>query len=130
MATLADELLADLMDSGSDGEGDDQEDGYGQSDFSSTNGLNSEGNALIDVEMSEDDENEEAILAAKLGTKAVPEAEDGEEAKARVEKMNLADVSDVRHVASLMKTLKPVIQVSTPNPLPIQRLRRLQALEH
>lgn len=118
MATLADELLADLMDSGSDGEGDDQEDGYGQNDFSSTNGLNSEGNAIIDVEMSEDDENEEATLAAKLGTNAVPEAEDGEEAKARVERMNLADVSDVRHVASLMKTLKPVIQVSTPQPLP------------
>jgi U4/U6 small nuclear ribonucleoprotein PRP31 len=112
MATLADELLADLMDSGSEGEGDDQEDAYGQNDFSSTTGLNSEGNALVDVEMSEDDEDEEATLAAKLGTNAVTEAEDGEEAKARVEKMNLADVSDVRHVASLMKTLKPVIEVS------------------
>ncbi|KAE9980318.1 hypothetical protein BLS_008085 [Venturia inaequalis] len=115
MATLADELLADLMDSGSEGEGDDQDEAYGQSDFSASNGLNSEGNALEDTEMSEDDENEEATLAAKmgLGTTAVTEAEDGEEAKARVEKMNLADVSDVRHVASLMKTLKPVIEVST-----------------
>jgi U4/U6 small nuclear ribonucleoprotein PRP31 len=40
------------------------------------------------------------------------DVEDEDEAKARVEKMQLGGVDDVRSVASLMKTLEPVIEVS------------------
>jgi U4/U6 small nuclear ribonucleoprotein PRP31 len=42
------------------------------------------------------------------------DAEDEEEAKARIEKMQLASVSDVRSVAGLMRQLEPVMEVSTP----------------
>ena len=48
------------------------------------------------------------------------EQEDEEETKARVERMQLASVGDVRSVARLMKELDPVMEVSTLCSLPIQ----------
>jgi U4/U6 small nuclear ribonucleoprotein PRP31 len=63
----------------------------------------------------EDDETmdeAEMLQAAESGHSAVTDAEDEAEAKARVEKTNFSAISDVRSVAGLMKTLKPVLEVS------------------
>ena len=110
MTTLADELLADLMEDGSDI--DEQDEG---SEFPE----NGDSEAPKISEMDDDDEHDEAMAEADLrdaaaaGKSAVAEAEDEEEAKARVEKINFAAVNDVRSVAGLMKSLKPVLEVST-----------------
>jgi hypothetical protein len=48
----------------------------------------------------------------------VKDVEDEEETKAKVEKMQLGGVDDVRSVAGLMKSLEPVLEVSTPFPPP------------
>lgn len=96
MSSLAEELLQDFEDSGSDDhdegqngtmEIDGDEEGFGDEDEKMGNG---------------DDANGATI-----------EADDEEEAKAKVEKMDLGHVDDVRSVAGLMKTLEPVLQVST-----------------
>jgi U4/U6 small nuclear ribonucleoprotein PRP31 len=48
--------------------------------------------------------------------------DDAEAAKAKVEKMQLAGVKDVRSVASLMETLEPVLEVSSVCfPFPVRR---------
>ncbi|KFY08856.1 hypothetical protein V491_08403 [Pseudogymnoascus sp. VKM F-3775] len=47
--------------------------------------------------------------------------DDEEVTKAKVEKMQLGGVDDVRSVAGLMKTLEPVLEVSTPPPQPLLR---------
>ena len=55
------------------------------------------------------DEDEEMSGVADTGA----DVEDEEETKAKVEKMELGAVDDVRSVARLMKTLEPVLEVST-----------------
>ena len=40
------------------------------------------------------------------------DVEDEEETKAKIEKMQLGGVDDVRSVAGLMRTLEPVLEVS------------------
>jgi U4/U6 small nuclear ribonucleoprotein PRP31 len=120
MATLADELLADLM-SGSEDEEESheflEEDGENATPtVSSATDVNGE----MDIDATREDEDEEMEndtedtirAAAAAGKSAVTEAEDELEAKARVEKMQLGGISDVRSVAGLMKTLKPVLEVS------------------
>jgi hypothetical protein len=117
MATLADELLNDFEDSGS-------EDGNAQNDF-----LNDEdrdernGHAFTDeptnfqVKMELDDDEEEVEdadeeRAAQNEGRGLDDIPDEEETKAKVEKMNLGGVGDVRSVAVLMKTaLQPVLEV-------------------
>lgn len=113
MATLADELLNDFEDSGSEGEGE-QHKGFMQ-DITSppapnghTYGQN--GSMILDGDEEEVDEDEE-MTAAEVTKNAVADAEDEDEAKAKVEKMQLGGVSDVRNVASLMTTLEPVLEV-------------------
>lgn len=116
MATLADELLNDFEDSG-DEQNEDQN-GFGAHDAEQQ----PDGTAAhIDVEqgivvdanedvMSEDGgAGEEEIARLK---DAVAEAEDSDDEvvqKAKVERMQLGGVSDVRSVAGLMKTLQPVL---------------------
>ncbi|GAM88468.1 hypothetical protein ANO11243_065010 [Dothideomycetidae sp. 11243] len=111
--TIEEELLGDFADSGSEGEQENDEfgaqDGSGEGGFSS-HGLRKgpDSNGMdMDGEEDEGANDEHEAEPQKPGA----EAEDEEEAKARVEKMQLRGVSDVRSVASLMSRLKPVIEV-------------------
>ena len=114
MATLADELLNDFEDSGSEGDGE-QQNGFLHdapspplTDF--TNG-HSQKMALDEDEDSENDDEDVEMVSVAADGQALPGI-DEEEAKAKVEKMQLGGVSDVRNVAGLMKTLEPVLEVS------------------
>lgn len=106
MATLADELLNDFEDSGSE-RGEDQNETLDEASTPpTTNGTLNDG-MILDGDEEEDD--------AAMEDHSVGDADDQEEAKAKVEKMQLGGVSDVRNVAGLMKTLEPVLEVSSPN---------------
>lgn len=111
MATLADELLNDFEDSGSEVGGEDQQNGILQDGASPppVNGTAPESSMVLDGDEEdaaedEDDETSKGDLHAAV--------EDEEDAKAKVEKMQLGSVSDVRSVAGLMKTLEPILEVS------------------
>lgn len=111
MATLADELLNDFDDSGSEQE--EEANGFQPGDENGdTNGglAPAEGiEADANDDAMEDAEEEEEARAALDGSLA-----DEDDAKAKVEKMKLAGVNDVRNVASLMKQLQPILEVSHP----------------
>jgi len=118
MATLMDELLNDFEDSGSEEETAPevlQDDGVTAGP--SANGLlkkpmatGADGGIILDGDEEEVEEDEE-MLDSATANRAADEFEDEEEAKARIEKMQLRGVNDVRSVASLMKTLQPVLEV-------------------
>lgn len=113
MSTLADELLNDFEDSGSEGEGE-QQNGFLQDDATPpvTNGkaLGPEGSMVLDGDEEDVSEDEETALGGGAANGTAVDVEDEEEAKAKVEKMQLGGVNDVRSVAGLMKTLEPVLQ--------------------
>ena len=104
MSTLADDLLKDFEDSGSENAEQDEEPQDGTSTPPTTNGHSPDGMILDDDEEGSGDEDE------AMGD--LKDADDEDEAKAKVEKMKLGGVSDVRSVAGLMKTLEPVLEVS------------------
>lgn len=113
MSTLADELLNDFEDSGSEGEA--ENGGLFPEHDEATTGLahapkvNAHGGRMeLDGDEDEVEEDEEMT-----GTAEIDELDDEEATKAKVEKMQLAGVDDVRSVAGLMKTLEPVLEVST-----------------
>jgi U4/U6 small nuclear ribonucleoprotein PRP31 len=111
MSTLADELLNDFEDSDSDGGGE-QHTGLLRDDATppATNGAHApEESMILDGDEENVDEDEEMDGAPLNG--AVVDIEDEEETKAKVEKMQLGGVNDVRSVAGLMKTLEPVLEV-------------------
>ena len=123
MSTLADDLLNDFADSGSEGEGE-QQNGFLQDEVTppasglvnghgrkSTSTGQDGGMELDDDEEEVGDEDEEM---ANGDASKVDDIEDEEEAKAKVEKMQLGGVNDVRSVAGLMKTLEPVLEVGIP----------------
>lgn len=114
MSTLADELLNDFEDSGSEGEGEHQK-GFLQDDATppATNGQSQapDGSMVLDGDEEDVSEDEEAALGSSTASGAAADVEDEEEAKAKVEKMQLGGVNDVRSVAGLMKILEPVLQV-------------------
>lgn len=122
MSTLADELLNDFEDSGSEGE--EQQNGGLFSEGDASEGLLNGHNAKIrstdngDMDLDGDeeavDEDEEMM---GMNDNALDQLDDEDEAKAKVEKMQLGGVDDVRSVAGLMKTLEPVLEVSTFLPL-------------
>ncbi|OAP54527.1 hypothetical protein AYL99_10975 [Fonsecaea erecta] len=111
MATLADELLNDFEDSGD--ENNDQANGFQDgNEANHTNGLEfatDHPERGGDEEELEDAEEEVAIREAAT-TAAEDVDEDEEDTKAKVEKMRLGGVRDVRSVAGLMKTLEPVLE--------------------
>jgi U4/U6 small nuclear ribonucleoprotein PRP31 len=117
MSTLADELLQDFGDSGSEGEGQ-RNDGLFGDDDDSKAGLNGHTSTLgydgggMELDGDEEEVEEDEEMAGMNDT-AMNRPDDEEEAKAKVEKMQLGGVNDVRSVASLMKTLEPVLEVST-----------------
>lgn len=124
MATLADELLNDFADSGSE-DGGEQENGTLEHDAGTEaapkNGIrdnvgdveDNDGDEDMDEEDgASDNELEPAPSHLKMDT-----GEDAAETKARVERMQLHNVGDVRSVAGLMKQLAPVIEVSLSIPV-------------
>lgn len=116
MASLADELLNDFEDSGSeDGEqnGFMDDDAEMPADFGIQRNHDdmNEGPSMELDDDEEEVEDPEEELAGK-GTKD-DIVEDEEETKAKVEKLKLGSVEDVRSVAGLMKQLQPVLEVGS-----------------
>jgi U4/U6 small nuclear ribonucleoprotein PRP31 len=112
MSTLADELLQDFEDSGSEN-GERQDEGLFANDegFEDTKSatLRANGESMeLDGDEEEVGEDEEMGGVNDSGV----DVEDEEETKAKVEKMEFGGVDDVRSVAKLMKTLEPVLEVS------------------
>ena len=112
MSTLADELLNDFEDSGSDAEGE-QQNGFLQDSASpppsgQANGQKKANGELLMADDAENDEDEDEDM---LGTTGIENADDEDETKAKVEKMQFGNVSDVKNVAGLWKTLEPVLEV-------------------
>lgn len=109
MSTLVDELLQDFEDSGSEhGDERNEDDILGEGDGGAADGDHTTGDMDLDGGAVEDDDEEMGGMPDS-GKKAT---EDPEEAKQRIEKMQLKGVGDVRSVAGLMKTLEPVLEVS------------------
>jgi U4/U6 small nuclear ribonucleoprotein PRP31 len=121
MATLADELLNDFEDSGSE-----QGDDANQPDLedSPRNGLHANKDEDIPgMEIDNDEEEmEELDEEGEQNTAGTDTVEDEDDAKAKVERMKLGGVSDVRSIAGLMQTLKPVLQVRSSHPPQYQDL--------
>ncbi|KAF3348961.1 Pleckstrin-like proteiny domain-containing family A member 8 [Verticillium dahliae VDG2] len=111
MSTLADELLQDFEDSGSENENEERQDDELGVAPSASSGLLGNGNGLNDMDVDDaddaEDDDEEMNGIPRSASDAV---EDAEDAKAKVEKMQLGAVDDVRSVASLMQTLEPVLE--------------------
>jgi len=124
--SLAAELLADFDDTDEEvEETEDVTDPNGLfSDFKPKQPQNEFG---MELDGDEEDEDEDADMddADKDGEKSTKkefeEGEDEEVRKAKIEKMQLKGVQDVRNVASLMKTLEPLLEVCS-NPLPVFRI--------
>ncbi|KAK4144660.1 uncharacterized protein C8A04DRAFT_27597 [Dichotomopilus funicola] len=115
MSTLADELLQDFEDSGSEAGGDEHDDGlYGDAGLAGPANTNGDDTAMEEVRDEDADEEEDADMADGLDGSATPGAvgddDDELDAKAKIEKMQLGGVRDVRAVAGLMKTLTPVLE--------------------
>jgi len=115
MTTIADELLNDFEDDGDEEQ--EQNEGFLGEDVSTTLGAASANGAHQDMELDGDEEapDEADADGAVPGHVNMNNAEDEEETKARVEKMQLHSVGDVRSVAGLMKQLEPVLEVSRPS---------------
>ncbi len=110
MATIADELLNDFEDSGSE---DEEEQNGGLYPESEANGADAQQNGDDMGSEGDEDAIEDADLGISASTHLKTDVEEDEaETKARVEKMELKTVADVRSVAGLMKQLQPVIEVS------------------
>jgi U4/U6 small nuclear ribonucleoprotein PRP31 len=110
MATIADDLLADLLeDDEEEYEDDEEQDGE---DSNKEDGDSAKGSPTMDLD-DDDDNADPTVAASDQSLKAVTEAEDVEEAQAQVEKINFAAIKDIASVARLLKTLKPVLEVST-----------------
>lgn len=122
MSTLVDELLQDFEDSGSEQGDERNEDGIlggddadGEADADAANGGDHHtngGDMDLDGGAVQEDDNEEMGGMPSSSSSGKKAAEDPEEAKQRIEKMQLKGVGDVRSVAGLMKTLEPVLEVS------------------
>jgi U4/U6 small nuclear ribonucleoprotein PRP31 len=109
MATLADELLNDFEDSGSE-QGDNSNEP--ENEDSPRNGLHDDREDDVPgMEIDDDEEEMEDLDEDEKRKAAADTVEDEDDAKAKVERMKLGGVSDVRSVANLMQTLKPVLQV-------------------
>ncbi|ROV97658.1 hypothetical protein VSDG_04585 [Cytospora chrysosperma] len=106
MSTLVDELLQDFEDSGSEqGDERNEDDFLGPTGGEAPAGTHATGDMDLDGDGGEEGDEE---MAGTDTSKQVPE--DPDEAKARIEKLQLKDVNDVRNVAGLMKTLEPVLE--------------------
>lgn len=122
MSTLADELLQDFEDSGSEhgdeqnelGLDEDQHNGDGNQDHRASDGGDDDMVLDGDEEPPEEDEEMSGVNGA-----AIDPMDDEEEAKAKVEKMQLGSVKDVRKVSTVMDRLEPLLKVSWHEPGPL-----------
>lgn len=105
MSTVADDLLNDFGSSGDEAE-EVENGGLAQGDDDNTN----DDRDAMDVDGAAPDKDEDDASSGN----DVNDADDAEATKAKVEKMQLGGVKDVRSVASLMQTLEPILEVSTP----------------
>ncbi|KAK3900730.1 Pre-mRNA-processing factor 31 [Staphylotrichum tortipilum] len=120
MATLADELLLDFEGSGSEGE--EHGDGFfGEAGLSAGAHANGNDTAMEEARDEDGDEDNDTDMMDGLDGSAVPAADDDDDddQRAKIEKLQLGGVRDVRAVAGLMKTLTPVLEVSAPVPLQV-----------
>lgn len=123
MATIADELLNDFEDSGDENEEQEVDNNFfGEEGVTSQaeNGVKSEPeagqNGAMELDGDEEEPGDEDLDGTDVPAHLKKEEEETEEeTKARVEKMELQSVSDVRSVAGLMKQLDPLLKVS-PSP--------------
>ncbi|KAH7136565.1 hypothetical protein EDB81DRAFT_725584, partial [Dactylonectria macrodidyma] len=104
MTTVADDLLNDFGSSGDEAE-DAENNGLIQGEDESHGDRDA-----MDVDDGAADEDD--LLDNKAENDLI-DVEDAEATKAKVEKMQLGAVKDVRSVASLMQTMEPVLEVST-----------------
>ncbi|KAK0612949.1 hypothetical protein B0T17DRAFT_593193 [Bombardia bombarda] len=118
MSTLVDELIQDFEDSGSEA-GDDQDHSLFPGDATpSSNGLHQNGDTSMgdandgyDAHLDDDYDDDEFMGGVDGGDVSNDlGGGDADETKAKVEKMQLGAVRDVRSVAGLMKTLTPVLE--------------------
>ncbi|MCJ1312984.1 U4/U6-U5 snRNP complex subunit prp31 [Agyrium rufum] len=110
MSTLADELLNDFEDSGSEGE---RENGHKFHDDEAPETSNGYDHGQdFDMEADPGSEVDEEVADEERIKKeeGLEGYDDEEEAKAKIEKMQLGGVNDVRSVAGLMKKLEPVLE--------------------
>ncbi|TGJ78823.1 hypothetical protein E0Z10_g9942 [Xylaria hypoxylon] len=110
MSTLADELLQDFEDSGSEN-GDAQNDvGLDLDDgpaLYKDNGQEGNGDMMLDGDEEEEPDEDEDMGGVDGIINVI---EDEEAAKARVEKMHLGNINDVRKVTSVMDRLEPLLK--------------------
>jgi hypothetical protein len=118
MSNLAEELLQDFENSGSEGGDDQSHEFLRDDDHLAAKGLRgnheskSKENGGMELDGDEEEsDNEDEEMANGIGTNGL-DIDNEEEAKAKVEKMELGGVEDVRSVAGLMTTLEPVLGVS------------------
>ncbi|OQO12194.1 hypothetical protein B0A48_02835 [Cryoendolithus antarcticus] len=115
MTSVAEDLLNDFDDSGDEGQEEQQDDALFAEDDGNkpvaSDGASLAGpfNGSMELEGDEEDEDEPDTDAVPSHVK-MEEQETEAEAKERVEKMQLANVRDVRSVAVLTKQLDPVIE--------------------
>lgn len=118
MTTIADELFNDFADSGDENEEEQSEAQFREDGATSLPAPEANGDGQHDGGMElegDEEESDEADLDGGAPSHLkLEEAEDEQETKDRVEKMQLHNVGDVRSVAGLMKQLQPVIEVSPP----------------
>jgi U4/U6 small nuclear ribonucleoprotein PRP31 len=126
MATIADELLNDFE---SDGDEENQETYDGDIATDSILRPLDHGDANGAMELDGDEEEDDEAQDGDAGPPTnARDTETEEEAKARVEKMDLAAVGDVRSVAILMKKLQPILEVSIHPSLTSERNHDLHLL--
>ncbi|RYC62510.1 hypothetical protein CHU98_g3690 [Xylaria longipes] len=109
MSTLADELLQDFEDSGSENGDIQQDTGLDLEDglATSNGGHHDNGDMMLDGDEEEEPDEDESMGDIGDMTSAM---EDEAAAKARVEKMQLGNVKDVRKVTSVMDRLEPLLK--------------------
>ena len=107
MSTVVDDLLLDFADSGDDAE-DDQENGTGQENAVAA--ADGDGDEIREtMDMDDEDEARDEQSDDEMNDPDVADV-----TKARIEKMELATVESVHGIASLMKVLEPILEVSSP----------------
>ncbi|KAK5116008.1 hypothetical protein LTR62_000464 [Meristemomyces frigidus] len=133
MATVADELFNDFEDDDDENEEQDESDNFladqDDSGLKIPTAAKYDARSMeLDGDEEEPDEDPDAITNAPSHLK-MEEQEDETETKARVEKMQLQNVSDVRSVAVLMKKLKPVMEYEyRPDHYDAQEIERYKTL--
>jgi len=122
--SLADELLADFED---DSDGEEEKETLHDAlnttlDLYSNSKATKEGTDDMAVDRDDDEEDEDEDMGDGDGEpggeqdSTADDMEDEDQTKARVEKMQLGQVEDVRNVAGLMKVLEPILEVCIPPP--------------